>query len=303
MIPRSSVVRTRGLSCALPVAILLVLLAGNAYAQVRVELSFKRSLYVLYEPIIATVSIDNLSGKPLLLENSGSNKWFGFNIETADGRIVPPVNADYELAPAAIGPGEKLSRAVNLTPLFPLRDPGPCRVKASVYVAEFGRYFSSAPLTVEITEGRPIWQQVVGVPGGGGRPELRTITLLSHRLSRTTRLYARIEDKENGKIYAMHQLGPFLTFGSPDVMLDVRNEIHILQNSAPKQFLYTHLGLQGEVFVQQAYLEVGTRPGLQKRHDGSVAVVGGKIYTPGEETAAQSAADKVGDRPVPLPGQ
>lgn len=293
----------RGLQRAVPALLLLGMLAGHAHAQVRVELGFKRKLYVLYEPIIATVTIANLSGKPLLLENSGPNKWFGFNIETEDGRIVPPINPDYELKPAAVGPGEKLSRAVNITPLFPLRDFGPYRVKASVYSSEFGRYFSSAPQGIEITEGRPIWQEVVGVPGADGRPELRTITLLSHRLSRTTRLYVRIEDKEKGKVFATHQLGPFLTFGRPDVMLDARNELHILQNSAPKHFLYTHLGLQGEVLGQQAYSESGSRPVLAKKPDGSVAVAGGRVYTPGEEEAAQSAADKVGDRPVPLPSQ
>lgn len=293
----------RGSMFALPALLLLGIFVTKVHAQVRVELGFKRNLYVRYEPIIATVTIANLSGKPLLLDNSGANKWFGFNIETEDGRIVPPINPDYELKPVAIGPGERLSRAVNLTPLFPLRDFGPYRVKASVYSPEFGRYFSSPSKGIEITEGRPIWQEVVGVPGADGKPELRTITLLSHRLSRTTRLYVRIEDKEKGKVFATHQLGPFLTFGRPDVVLDARNELHILQNSAPKHFLYTHLGLQGEVLGQQAYSEAGSRPTIMKKPDGSVAVVGGKVYTPGEEEAAQSAADKVGDRPVPLPGQ
>ena len=291
-----------GFPASLLAGILLALLAGEAHAQVRVDISFKRKLYVLYEPIIATVTINNLSGRPLLLDNSGTDRWFGFNIEDADGRIVPPINPDYSLDRAAMGPGEKLSRAVNLTPLFPLRDFGLYRVKATVFVPEFKRYFSSPPLGIEITDGRQIWQEVVGVPGAEGQPALRTITLLSHKRSRSTELYVRIEDRENGKIFAMHRLGPFLSFGRPDVLLDTRNEIHILQNSRPKQFLYTHLGLQGEVLAQSAYMEVGkSRPALGKRADGSVAVAGGRAYVPGEEEKAEAAADKVGDRPVPLP--
>lgn len=297
---------------AIPAWVLLMLLgaalwaglASTASAQVRVDIGFKRKLYVLYEPIIATVTINNLSGQPLLLEDSDRHRWFGFNIEREDGQLVPPISPDYALAPAAVGPGEKLTRAVNLTPLFPLRDFGLYRVKATVYVAALGRYFSSPPLGVEITEGRPIWQEVAGVPGAeGGKPELRTITLLTHKLSRSTRLYARIEDKDSGKIYAMHQLGTFLTFARPDVMLDARNEIHILQNSAPKHFIYTHLGLQGEVLAQQSYMEAGSRPALAKQAGGSVAVVGGHPYTPGEEVRAEAAADKVGERPVPLPSR
>ena len=119
----------------LAVVVGTLLLAGAAEqvaAQVRVDISFKRKLYVMYEPLIATVTINNLSGRPLLLENSDHHRWFGFNIETADGRIVPPINPDYALAPAAVGPGEKLTRSVNLTPLFPLHDFGLYRVKATV---------------------------------------------------------------------------------------------------------------------------------------------------------------------------
>ena len=282
--------------------LLLLLFAAEATAQVRVDISFKRKLYVKFEPIIASVTINNLSGRPLLLENADYHQWFGFNIETIDGRPIAPVNPNYSLEPAAVGPGEKLTRAVNLTPLFPLHDFGAYRVKAVVYVKAFNRPFSSPPLTIEITDGRPIWQEVVGVPGAGGEPELRTITLLSHKLSRTTRLYIRIENRERGRVYATRQLGQFLTFGRPEVMLDANNEIHILQNSSPKQFLYSHIGLQGEVLGQQAYLETGVRPTLAKEEGGKVAVRGGRPYNPGEELEQEAAADRVGDRPVPLPG-
>jgi hypothetical protein len=284
-------------------ALLFAAAAEQAAAQVRVDISFKRKLYVMYEPLIATVTINNLSGRPLLLENSDHHRWFGFNIETAEGRIVSPIHPDYALAPAAVGPGEKLTRAVNLTPLFPLHDFGLYRVKATVYVSSFGRYFSSPPLAVEITDGRVIWQEVVGVPGGAGKPELRTISLLAHKLSRSTRLYVRIEDRDRGKVYATHQLGQFLTFGRPEVMLDVDNQIHILQNTLPKQFLYTHLGLGGEVLGQQAYREAGSRPTLVKKEGGRVGVSGGKPFKPGEEEEqTEDATDKLGDRPVPLPG-
>ncbi len=280
----------------------VVMLGERASAQVRVDLEFKRKLFVMYEPLIAVVTINNLSGRPLLLQSTDQHRWFGFNIEAVDGRIVVPANPNYDLASAAVGPGERMMRSVNLTPLFPLHDFGAYRVRATVWVEEFGRYFSSPPLNIEITDGRPIWQEVVGVPGEGGRPELRTITLLSHKLSRSTRLYARIEDRERGRVYATHQLGPFLTFGRPEVMLDADNEIHILQNSSPKQFIYTHLGLGGEILARQAYREAGSRPQLAKQAGGQVAVTGGRPFTPGEEIETEGTTDRLGDRPVPMPG-
>ena len=176
-------------------------------------------------------------------------------------------------------------------------------MKASVYVAAFARYFSSPPLAVEITDGRPIWQEVVGMPGNGGEPDLRTITLLSHKLSRSTRLYVRIENREHGRVYATHQLGQFLTFGRPEVLLDVDNQIHILQNTLPKQFLYTHLGLDGEILAQQAFNDAGSRPRLVKEAGGAIKVAGGRPFTPGvEDPQDEATTDKLGDRPVPLPG-
>lgn len=296
-------VPARFVPCAVLCALFCVFFLPTAKAQVRVDISFKRSLYVVYEPLIATVTINNLSGRPLLLQDVENHQWFGFTIESGDGRPVPPINANYSLKPEAVGPGEKLTRAVNLTPLFPLNEFGLYRVKATVYAEAFGRYFSSPPLSVEITDGRPIWQEVVGVPTADGKTELRTITLLAHKLSRSTRLYARIEDRENGRVYATHQLGQFLTFGRPEVLLDANNEIHILQNTAPKQFLYSHLGLQGEVIAQQVYVEAAnrSRPTLVKQQGGAIAVVGGKPYNPAEEQKIQAESDKVGDRPVPLP--
>ena len=50
-------------------------------------------------------------------------------------------------------------------------------------------------------------------------------------------LYLRVEDKEAGVIYCTTQLGRFITFASPDIELDGGNQIHILQNTAPKAFL------------------------------------------------------------------
>ncbi len=278
----------------------LLAFAPPASAQVRVDITFKRRLYVMYEPLIASVTITNLSGRKLVLENTPRRTWFTFNIETESGRIVPPNQAEYSLNPVMIGPGEKITRAVNLTPLYPLNEFGVYRVRASVYVAEFDRWFSSPPLTIDITDGRVIWQQVAGVPGSG-RPSLRTISLLSHRLSRSTRLYLRIEDKERGLIYATHQLGQFLSFGKPEVLLDVNNQIHILQNSAPKEFLYSHIDLDGKVITRRKYAEAGTRPSLSKTPKGGVQVVGGTFLDPNVPLPDASSAPGLSERPVPLP--
>ena len=92
------------------------------------------------------------------------------------------------------------------TPLYPLSEFGTYRVRAVIYVSQLGKYFVSPQLNIEITEGRQLWQQTVGVPEGLGQGRARTFTILAHRLPRTTMLYLRVEDKEAGLSIARRSL-------------------------------------------------------------------------------------------------
>ena len=214
-------------------AILLAALTANA--QVQVDVSMKRTLYIVYEPILVTVTITNLSGNELTLADGGHNKWFGLQLETLDGRPIPPTNGDYTNQPVELGPQQKITRTVNLTPIFPVSEFGGYRLKANVFLQQTNRFLTSPALNFEVTDGRVLWQKAVGVPDGSpGAGTTRTITLLSHRLSQSTQLYIRIEDKQAGIVYCTHQLGKYLNFGSPSILLDTQNRVHILQNAAPK---------------------------------------------------------------------
>jgi hypothetical protein len=281
-------------------ALLWLAVMTSSRAQVRVDVAFKRSLYMLYEPLICAVTITNLSGSTLSLADTPREKWFGFQIETVDGRPLPPIDPNYRNQPVEIEPGQRLRRLINLTPLYPLGEFGTYRVRAAIYSAQIGRYFVSPQLNVEITEGRQLWQQAVGVPEGAGEGKTRTFTVLAHRLPRTTMLYLRVEDKEAGIIYCTTQLGRYIAFGSPDIQIDGANQIHILQNTAPKAFLYSHFDVNGKFIKQQAYQVYDSRPYLVRKGDASVIVAGGTPYDP-KATPPEQELPKLSDRPVPLP--
>ena len=291
---------TRRLDLFALAVLLFVALAAPSRAQVKVDVAFKRSLYMLYEPLICAVTITNLTGGTLSLADTPREKWFGFQIETVDGRPLPPIDPNYRNQPVEIEPGQRLTRLINLTPLYPLSEFGTYRVRAAIYPAQIGRYFVSPQLNVEITEGRQLWQQTVGIPGGAGEGKARTFSILAHRLPRTTMLYLRVEDKEAGIIYCTTQLGRFITFGTPDIEIDGGNQIHILQNTAPKAFLYSHFDVNGKVIKQQAYQVYDSRPYLVRKPDASVIVVGGAPYDP-KATPPEQQLPKLSDRPVPLP--
>ena len=280
---------------------IIAFLPVRLHAQILVDLSIKRVLYIAYEPLLATVRITNLSGNPLLLADVEGKKWFGFQVETLDGRPIPPSNPDYEIDPIKVGPGESITRTINLVQLYPITDFGSYRVRASVYSAELSNYFSSPPLSVEITEGRLLWQQTVGVPATDGiKGGNRTISLLSHRLTERTDLYLRIEDKAAGIVYCTHRLGDYISYGKPDIMLDASNTIHVLQNNIPHEFIYTKVGLDGKILDQLSYNAPKTRPQLKRFDDGTISVVGGTLFDP-KATPTPGIIPNLSDRPVPLP--
>ncbi len=280
------------------VATLLLLGAAPAVAQIQVDLAIKRTLFLAYEPLLVSVTLRNLSGNPLPLTDSQAARWFGFQVETLDGRPIAPHDSSHVNPPIVLQPGEQLRRTVNLTPLFPIAEFGGYRVRASIHSAGHNRFFTSPPLTVEITDGRPVFRKTVGVPGTGVQ---RHISLLSHRLPSSTQLYIRIEDPERGRVLCTHRLGRLVSNGPPEVELDRNNDIHILQNSAPKEFLYSHIGLDGRVIARKAYTQTSRRPALRINADGSLAVSGARENLP-PDTTHPAREHSLSDRPVPLPG-
>jgi len=274
-----------------------------AHAQLRVDLELLRTLYIRHEPIIAYVNITNLSGRDIELVDEGNHKWFSFQIETGDGRLIPAYNSDYSIDPISIAAGSTVRRAINLTPIYPVSDYGMYRIRAAIYLSDEKDYFSSAPLNIEITEGRLLWQENVGVPASvRGGPGTRTISLLAHRLPANNQLYIRIEDKQNGVVYCTHQLGRFVSFGKPEVELDAENHIHVFQATSPKTFMYSLIGLGGEVLDRKQYTATDLRPKLRKAEDGSVSVLGGIPIDP-NAAPGQTAEPlpSISDRPVALP--
>lgn len=279
----------------------ILLPTRQAHSQITVDLSIKRTIYIAYEPLLATVRITNLTGNRLLLADVEGKKWFGFQIQTLDGRPIPPIDPNYEIDPIQVGPGESITRTVNLTQLYPISDFGSYRVRASVHAPELSGYFSSPPLTVEITEGRLLWQQTVGVPGTAGIENgTRTISLLSHRLSERTDLYLRIEDKTSGVIYCTHRLGDFISYGKPEIQLDATNTIHVLQNNIPREFIYSKVGLDGKILDRITLSAPKDRPRLVRTQEGTVSVAGGFPFDP-RATPTPGLIPKLSERPVPMP--
>src|SRR5262245_45331762 len=178
-------------------ALAFILLAVSARAQIQIDLKFKRLQYIAYEPVVATMTITNLTGREIELSDDNDQHWYGFEVTGDEGRSVPPLPRSSEQS-LKIAAGTSVTRQINLTPLFPISDPGVYHVRANVFFADPNKFFYAGAKVFEVTNARPVWQRTVGDPTAAG---VRTFSLMTNRFPNHTSLYVRVEDKENNRVY------------------------------------------------------------------------------------------------------
>lgn len=279
----------------------LLLAAEPAVAQLRVTIELPRRLYMLYEPVIATVTIRNLSGRDIVLRDTESNNWFGFELQRQDGSPVAPQSTKYSLEPLEFAAGDTVRRNINLTPLYAMQEFGTYRIRAVIYFEELDRWYVSNYEHIDITEGKLIWRQEAGVPEDGG---IREVELRSFRLPEGNRLYVRISDPESGVVYCNMKLGRLLSHDNPQVVFGRENHLHILHPAAPRTYMHTRMTLNGEIIERETYLAPKYNPKLVVNADRVVFVRGGVPEAPEMPPGLEpDPAPRLSERPPGMPGR
>src|SRR5437016_13495976 len=277
------------------------LIAVRGEAQIQVDLKFKRLQYIAYEPVIATLGITNLAGRDVDFHDADGQSWFGFEVTGNESQPIPPIPKDSAQPPLQIKAGQKVTQRINLTPLYPVQDFGTYHVRAHIYFADLGKFFYSGTKVFEVTDARPIWQQTVGIPDGVSAPgNVRTYSLLTNRFPDHTSLYVRVQDKDNGIVYATYSLGRTISFEEPQAQIDRANQLHVLHCAAPRSWSYSRIGLNGELLAHSSFMETKTRPRLVRAANGDVAVRGGTIESPAAQSS-RGTAPKLSARPPEPP--
>lgn len=252
------------------------LLVAAAQAQIQVALKLKRLQYIAYEPVVATLTITNLAGRHVELHDDAGQRWFGFELTAGEGRPIAPLTKDAPEPPLTIEAGKTVTRKINLTSVYPVHDFGTYHVRANIYFADLSKFFYSNTKVFEVTDGRRIWQETVGMPeGASGDGNVRTFSLLSNRFPDHTSLYVRVENKESGVVYSTFSLGPIIASDDPHAEFDRTNQLYVLHCAAPRRWRFSHVGLNGELIEHGVFLETKSRPHLQRTTDGTITVGGG----------------------------
>lgn len=272
----------------------------TAHGQVSVDLQIKRRNFLRYEPVVATVSVTNLSGRDLKLEDGGT-QWFGFQINNGSTEnIIPPRNPDYHLDGLELKAGESVKRTVDLNTLFALGEFGVYKIKATIYSAQLDKFFASRPDAIGISEGHVVWQQSVGVPDGyPNAGATHVISLVSFQDTAHKNLYARIEDRETGTIFCTQQIGPMLDGNEPQVQFDTANNLYVLLATGPKIYTLSKFGVNGDFQGQTNYTSTKSRPQLRRLASGNLQISGG--HREAVQTTASIPTPKLSDRPAGIP--
>ncbi len=257
--------------------LLFVGVCQQAAAQVRVGIYTKEKLYVKSEPIILNLGITNLAGRELFFSDEPNKPWLVVELFDSNGKTIPAYDAMYRAEPLVIGAGDTASRQINLTPMFPFDRYGQYRVRVSVYATAAERYFSSNDVRFDITEGRIIWQEIIGIPEDQPNAgERRHYELMTHRMLDKIMLYARVTNPDNLRVYTMKKLGRITSFAPPPtVEIDSQNQLFILHMAAPRIYLLNAITPNGDWVARDQYNENNSRPKLVKNDTGRVGVEGG----------------------------
>jgi hypothetical protein len=257
--------------------LVLVTVVCSAPAQVKVEVFTDQDQFMPDEVVPVAARVINHSGQTLHLGKDAD--WLTFDVESREGAPVVktgdvPVVQEFDLASSKMA-----TKHVELGPYFDLSRPGRYVITASVKIKDWGATVTSEPKIIDVVPGVKLWEQEIGLPptstNQAGEPEVRKYALEQTPYTEHMKLYLRVTDPAESRVFKMFALGPMVSFSRPDPELDAGSNLHILYQSGSHSFLYMVVNPQGDVVLRQTFDYDSTRPRLKENHLGTIMVVGG----------------------------
>jgi hypothetical protein len=275
---------------------------GRVSAQVTVEVVLEQAQFLPSESLPVAVRITNRSGQALRLGEEAD--WLTFLVEGEEGLIVGrsgeiPVRGEFELGSSRVA-----TKRVDLMPYFNLSRPGRYQASATVRVSDWGREFASEPKFFDITPGTKLWEQEIGVPpepGGSGQPEVRKYILQQANYLKQLKLYLRLTDAPETRVYRVFALGPMVSFSRPEPQVDQFSNLHVLCQDGARSFTYSVVKPDGERLLRQTYDYVSSRPRLRIDAEGKISVAGGLRRVTRNDLPAPETASSSNDVQAPKP--
>jgi len=274
----------------------LLVFGSVAHAQLVTSLRLNKNQYVAGESVIATLSVTNHSGQELLFHSDGRTEWLALNVKNNRGDPANP-RVKKSFGPMKIGPGQSMSRDIDLAQHFLLTEQGNYSVSALVSMPN-GAVTSSATNRVLFTlnPGRLYWSQKVGLAAYPG--QTREFRILQFSGDQTTQIYAQIIDSRTGVPIRTFPLGDMLSIRKPSVTVDGNQRMHVFFLATPTMWVHYLVDTDGNV-VNRDIHQRGPQgdPKLMTFGDGTVRVMNSIPYDAAAVAEARSKIRKISERP------
>jgi hypothetical protein len=277
---------------------------GSISAQITVDLELDRSLYMAHEPITGELTVVNRAGQDLIFGDSGGLNWLDFNVTDSQGYLITPVAGREAERPIVLSAGQTYKHKITINRRYPMTNIGTYKVKASVSFPQINRVFETKTISVQVTDGQPMWSQIVGVPQGHPQAgSYREYSLMTYyHGARAKALYFRLKDSDSGMVYRTFPIGDYMTLRPPVHAIDPQNQLHVLHMTGPKAYKYTIINIDGEPIEQKNLFEnERSRPELKVSSYGEVTVTGGISEEQQKTPYEQTEFHRLSERPPGLP--
>ena len=245
---------------------------------VSVQVVPEQDQYLPSESLILKVRITNDAGQNLVLGKD--DEWLNFTVENVEHFVVArlgavPVRGEFTLEPSTTG-----TKKVDIAPYFELTRPGRYSVTALVNLPQWGQTVQSKAVSFDIIKGSSVWEKEFGVPPAekqaDAQPEFRRYALVETLHSKTLKLYFRLTDTREDRVFRIFPLGPMVAFSNLEPQMDRFSNLHVLYQSGGRTFIHCLINPDGLLLGRETYEYDDTRPALRAQPDGRIKVVGGK---------------------------
>ncbi|MCX8107893.1 MAG: hypothetical protein N3G20_03725, partial [Verrucomicrobiae bacterium] len=237
------------------IAFVIGLWTWQVIGQVSVEIVLERDQFLAGEQVMVGVRVTNFSGQTLKLGTDPD--WLQLTVEGERGLIVerfgdPPVVEPFEVPSSARG-----TRWLDIEPYFNIGKPGSYQITAIVRIPELSLELTSKSKRILVTSGAKIWEQDFGVPPKDGTQsgtlEVRKYALIQSLNQNRSRLYVRVSNRTETKVFRLFSIGPMLAFSRPEAQVDPQAVLHVLFQTGARAFTYVQVDPEGNLLVQQTY--------------------------------------------------
>jgi hypothetical protein len=245
----------------------------EAQAQVSLDVKLPQRQFLRNQSLPVMVRIENKSGQSLKI--GATPDWLSFTVETQDGKSISPVRDILAGGEFELDASESISKTLDLSEGYDLSRVGSFKLTAFARFPSLNYTAHSATVPFQIMRGAQIWEEVCGVASTSGPPRMIRYSLQQAHHMKDLTLFVRVsEEAEEGQAQLL-ELGPTVSFATPESLIDKNSHLHVLYQSGPRDFDYCEVGPRAQLLSRDSFDRTPSRPHLKPDASGRITIVGG----------------------------